>query len=1029
MKNIVEDTYEQALIEKFQELGYEYLYGPEVENDERSATKYSNVFIEEILIESLSRINKGKPQSAINELILKIKSVSSGSLVEKNRTFTDYLQSGVQIKYFDGKETVSDLLKLIDFDDPDNNTFNVVNQWTIHEYETKRPDLVLFVNGMPLVVFELKSPAKDNVNTGDAYKQIRNYLQTIPSFFVPNAFIVISDLADTRVGTITAPEDRFVSWKKANEDSDEKKTDYRTMLQGMCTKERLLDIIHNFICYNVEQKNTFKILAAYHQFFGVRKAINRTNDAINSDGKIGVFWHTQGSGKSLSMVFYAHLLQSTLKSPTIVVITDRNDLDDQLYGQFCRCATFLRQNPVHAESHKHLIELLENRKAGGIIFTTLQKFLDTLDVLSDRRNIVVMADEAHRSQYGIELKLDAKKGEYRYGAAGYIRQALPHASYIGFTGTPISEADKNTQEIFGSYIDVYDMTQAVEDGATKPVYYESRVVNLKLDEKILNELDTLYSEQEEIGGDIAVEKSKKDFASLDVVLGAPQTIDSLCRDIVEHYEKYRANLLTGKALIVAYSRNCAIKVYKKLLELRPSWQEKIAVVMTGSNQDPEEWHALIGTDAHKKELAAEFKDNHSKFKIAIVVDMWLTGFDVPSLSTMYVFKPMHGHNLMQAIARVNRVCKEKEGGLVVDYIGIATALKKAMHDYTVNDQKNFGDMDIAKTAYPEFQNRLSACRDYLCKLPYLDALKSSKNSTIMDAVLDGANLILAVDKEEDKKDFLKQAKLMAQAFTLCKSLTTKEEQLEQGYFSAVRATVVKSLFINPTNGGGDSGKRPMSLAELNARIAEIVGQSVQADGVLDLFGDEKIEFSLFDENFLKEVAAMKQKNLAIETLKKLIAGKVTAYRRESIVKSEKFSELLQRSVNSYLNGMLTSAQVIDELLKIAKEIVSDEDSMKKMGLNRDEMAFYEALTKPENIKDFYSDQDLIALTRALTESLRQNNSIDWTKKESARARMRAIIKRLLKKYKYPPKECDGAVDTIMQQCELWSDNNIPEDNN
>lgn len=1025
MSKIIEDTYEQAIIEKLQELDYEYLCGYDVV---RKSNNASDVFLEDVLYDSLRKINKDVPEAAINELISKIKNVNEGDLISRNIIFTDYLQSGVPVKYFDGKENRTDILKLIDYKNPLNNTFYVVNQWTFHEYETKRPDIVIFVNGMPLVLFELKTPAKEKVDTEDAYKQVRNYLQVIPSFFVPNVFVVLSDLADTKVGTITAPEDRFVHWKTVDGSYEENRADYKTMIKGMCAKERLLDIIQNFICFNIEQKNTFKILSGYHQYFAVHKAIERTIKAEKTDGKAGVFWHSQGSGKSLSMVFYSHLLQSCMDAPTIVVITDRNDLDDQLYGQFSKCSKFIRQTPIKAESRAHLKSLLENRKAGGIIFSTIQKFLESGETLSDRRNIVVMADEAHRSQYGIEKRIDANTGKIKYGAAGWLRKSLPHASFIGFTGTPIEEKDKNTKEIFGDYIDIYDMTQAVEDGATKPVYYESRVVTLKLDERKLNELDALYEEEAKVSNVYSIDQSKHDQATLDAILGADETIHSLCVDIVHHYEKNRANLLSGKALIVAYSRNCAIKIYKKLLELREEWTNKIAVVMTGNNQDPEEWHEIVGTDARRKELATQFKDENSELKIAIVVDMWLTGFDVPSLSTMYIFKPMRGHNLMQAIARVNRVCRDKEGGLVVDYIGIATALKRAMSDYTKRDRKRFGDMDVAKTAYPEFQNRMSACRDYLHLFPYMETLKGGKSSEIMDAILDAADMLLDKDKEKDRDDFIKQCKLMEQAFSLCKSLTSDNEQLESSYFSSVKATVLKQIFV-PWKKDNDQKRRPMSLAELNKRIAEIVGNSVRSEGVINLFDDRTIEFSLFDENFLKEVAGMKQKNIAIEALKRVIAGKISAFRRESVVSSEKFSEMLQKCVNSYLNGMITSAEVIEEMLKLSKAMIQNQSELEKLGLNKDEIAFYEALCKPENIKDFYENEELIALTRELTDSLRRNNTVDWTKKESARAKMRMLIKRLLKKYKYPPEEEQDAINTVMQQCELWSDNHVPEEAN
>lgn len=888
------------------------------------------------------------------------------------------------------------------------------------ENDTKRPDVVLFVNGMPLVVFELKSPSRENVDSSDAYLQIRNYLKATPSFFVPNVFCVLSDLADTRVGTITANEDRFLQWKTVDGDySQTKWADYRTMIKGMCDKKRILDIIQNFVCFGDSSEHVIKILAGYHQFFAVRKAVESTVKAIETDGKAGVFWHTQGSGKSLSMVFFAHLIQQKVESPTIVVITDRNDLDDQLYGQFCRCQNFLRQTPVQAKSQKDLIQLLNNRTANGIIFTTMQKFTENQTVLSTRKNIIVMADEAHRGQYGVLQKIE--NGKISTGAAGWVRHALPHATFIGFTGTPISLEDKNTREIFGDYIDIYDMTQSVEDGATRPVYYENRVVALKLDSKVLEELDKTYAEAEKVGNDEAIRKSKRDMATLDSVFGAPATIKTLCADIVEHYEKNRADLLSGKALIVGYSRQVAIKIYHEIMRLRPEWRDKVAVVMTGNNQDPEEWHEIIGNDQRKKDLAKKFKDDNDPLKIAIVVDMWLTGFDVPSLSTMYVFKPMKGHNLMQAIARVNRVCKGKEGGLVVDYIGIANALKQAMSDFTRRDREKYGDMDIGKTAYPEFQNRLSVCRDYLCNLDYMTPIKANHSAQIMDIVLEGADWLLHPKRDKDCEDFIGQAKLMDQALSLCKSRATKSEQLEAAYFRAVRSIVVKrknTVLIDPPNPGD---RRPISLKELNARVTQIVGQSVQTEGVLNLFEKNSIEFSLFDESFLNEVTQMKQKNLALEMLRRLIEGQVKSYERKSVVKSQKFSEMLQKAVNSYLNGQLSSAEVMEELLRMAKDIMSDRAEAEALGLNDEEMAFYEALTQPQAVKDFYENDQLIALTKELTETLRKNSTIDWQKKQSARANMRRLIKRLLKFYKYPPEDAPQATDVIMRQCELWAD--------
>lgn len=1013
---IDEDFYEKTLIEYFCEnLDYEHLYGPDVP---RTTTEYHDVFLPDILPDALERINPTLPRQAINEAVLKINDIDSGSLQQRNEAFHEYLQSGVEVRFFDGKEEQNDIVYLIDFDNPKNNDFHVVNQWTFVEYSNKRPDLIVFVNGMPLVIFELKSPSREETDSSDAYLQLRNYMQHIPSMFVPNAFCVMSDMSDTRVGTITASEDRFVKWKSIDGDySETQNADWKTMLEGMFRKERLTDIIKNFICFNDSADSVVKILAGYHQYFAVHKAADRAVEAVAGDGKIGVFWHTQGSGKSLSMVFLAHMLQEKLQSPTIVVITDRNDLDDQLFSQFGRCANFLRQKPERAINRKNLQALLRDREANGIIFTTMQKFMEDDEPLCDRSNVVVMVDEAHRGQYGLTEKMTAD-GRISIGAARLVRKALPNASYIGFTGTPISTEDKNTREIFGDYIDVYDMTQAVEDEATRPVYYESRVVALGLNEETLVQLDREYADFANEANEISVEKSKRDFAGLDAIFATPQVIDSLCRDIIDHYENCRSDVLTGKALIVAYSRPVAMKIYYRMLELRPEWKEKLGVVMTMGNQDPEEWFEVCGGKTHKKEMERHFKKEDDPLKIAIVVDMWLTGFDVPSLATMYVFKPMKGHNLMQAIARVNRVYKGKEGGLVVDYIGIANALKRAMKDYTQRDQHNYGDMDIAATAYPKFLDKLEVCRDLLYGFEYHDRIFSNSRVELAEAINEGTNWLLDPGHKEDMEDFVKQAQLMNQALSLCKSLVSEEDQHEAAFLSVLRVQVLR---ITGRSGSGGTG---MTYAEFNKHIASILEQAVTAQGTINIFDKDSVEISIFDEAFLEELAHMKEKNIALETLKRLIKEQVKNYQKTSVVKAQKFSEMLQKSVNGYLNGMLTNAEVIEELLNMAKEMMAERKEEHDLGLTTEELAFYDALTKPRAVKDFYSNDQLIAITRELTEEMRKNSTIDWQRKESARAGMRRAIKRLLKKYKYPPEGVDDAMETVMAQCELWADTKI-----
>ena len=1010
-----EADYENSVIGLFRnDLGYEYAYGPDIERD-----FYSPLY-EKVLIESLYRLNRGLPDDAIQEAVFKLKNFENGELVQKNAVFMDYLQNGIPVRYFVKGEERSSIAYLLDYKDPNNNSYIIVNQWTFIENSNKRPDIILFVNGLPVVLVELKSPSREETDVSEAYRQLRNYMQEIPSMFIYNAICVMSDQLTSKAGTITSGEDRFMEWK--TKDGNYENTQYAqfdTFFEGIFQKERLLDIIKNFICFSNEGTSISKILAGYHQYFAVRKAIESTKHATITDGKGGVFWHTQGSGKSLSMDFYAHLLQEALNSPTIVVLTDRNDLDDQLYGQFAKCKDFLRQEPVQAESRENLKNLLAGRQANGIIFTTMQKFEESNEPLSERKNIIVMADEAHRGQYGLAEKIKITKNERGdevakriIGTARIIRNTLPNATYIGFTGTPISSKDRSTREVFGDYIDIYDMTQAVEDGATRPVYYESRVIKLNLDETTLKLIDKEYDLMALNADDEVIEKSKRDLGKIEAVLGNEKTINSLVCDILAHYEDNRENLLTGKAMIVAYSRSIAMKIYKRILELRPNWTEKVGVVMTSGNNDPEEWRKIIGNKHHKDELAKKFKDNNSQLKIAIVVDMWLTGFDVPSLATMYVYKPMVGHNLMQAIARVNRVFRDKEGGLIVDYVGIATALKQAMNDYTSRDKKNYGNTDVAKVAYPKFLEKLEVCRDKFYGYDYT----IFRNGTDFERakIISGAvNFIIGREKVDDKDSFVKEALILHQALSLCSSLVDEDDRFEAAFFEAVRVLVLRL-----TNTG--LGKK-ISLPEMNARISELLKQSIKSDGVINLFSDIKEEFSLFDPKFLQEVGKMKEKNLAVELLKKLIAEQVYVYRRTNIVKSEKFSEIMQKAVNSYLNGMLTNEEVIEEMLKLAKEIAAANKEGDKLGLTSDELAFYDALTKPQAIHDFYRNEELIAITKELADTLRNNKTIDWQKRDSARAKMRMLIKKLLKKHKYPPEGMEDAVQTVMAQCELWTD--------
>lgn len=1002
--SFAEDNYENAVIELIRdELGYDYIYGPDITRD------YTESLYLDALTPSLERINPTLPSVAITEAVNKLRNFENGSLLQKNVVFMNYLQNGIEVSYFYKGEEKASLVNIIDFENVDRNSFTVINQWTIIEYSNKRPDLIVFLNGIPVVVFELKSPSREETDASDAYLQLKTYQKEIPCLFNYNAFCVLSDLATSKAGTITAGEDRFMEWKTI--DGSYENTQYAqwdTFIEGMFEKKRFLDILKNFICFSGDTK----ILAAYHQYFAVLKAASSTIKATKTDGRGGVFWHTQGSGKSLSMVFYTHLLQKVLNSPTIVVLTDRNDLDDQLFGQFAKCKEFLRQTPVQAANRANLKTLLDGREANGIIFTTMQKFEESDEPLSNRRNIIVMADEAHRGQYGLEEKVDATTGQIKIGTARKIRDSLPNATYIGFTGTPISSKDKSTTEVFGNYIDVYDMTQAVEDGATRPVYYESRVIHLKLDDSVLKKIDDEYDVMADSAESHAIEKSKRELGRLDSILGAEQTIEALVDDIINHYEENREQELTGKAMIVAYSRPIAMKIYHKILKNRPDWSEKIGVVMTSNNNDPEEWHSIVGNKRHKDEMAKKFKKDDDPLKIAIVVDMWLTGFDVPSLATMYVYKPMSGHNLMQAIARVNRVYKDKEGGLVVDYVGIAGALKQAMNDYTKRDKGNFGDTDIAETALPKFIEKLEVCRDIFHGFDYAGFMAENATDLVRAKTISGGvNFLSSVSKEAQKEEYIKQALLLRQALSLCRSLLTPEQRFEAAYFEAVRTLLTRIA------GGGS----PLSFKEINHRINELLKASIKSKGVINLFSDVDTGFSLFDPKFLDEIAKMKEKNLAVELLKKLISEQVSLYRKTNLVKSEKFSDMLSRAMKAYLNGMLSNEEVIQELMKMAKEMATAGAEGNELGLTDEELAFYDAITKPAAVKDFYENEQLVSLTHELTDLLRKNRTIDWQKKESARAGMRRMVKRLLRKYKYPPDGMEDAISTVIGQCEMWTD--------
>ena len=1014
-----ESVYENAVIEVLKKAGWEYLYGPDIERAD-----YRDPTMPDAVRSVVRKLNRDTPDDAINAALLKVRDIAGGTVLERNRIFTDYLQNGIEAPYFSHGEERTAIVDLIDFDHPERNLFQVVNQWTVIGRCERRADVVLFVNGLPLVVLELKNPSKPETTCHDAFLQLKNYQYDIPELFTCNQICVVSDMVLTKAGTITADESWFKEWKSIDgKKEDQSVGNFETLLNGLLSPARLVEVLKNFICFDGDGHDAHKILAGYHQFFAVKKAVRQTQRAMAGDGRGGVFWHTQGSGKSLSMVFYAHLLASELRSPTILVLTDRNDLDGQLYGQFLRCKKFLRQTAVQAESRVHLREFLAKQKQNGIFFSTIQKFEESDDALSDRRDLIVIADEAQRGHYGFaesEKVVRQKDGSLvtkrSVPTARIIHDSLPHATFIGFTGTPIDEGDRSTREVFGDYIDIYDMTQAVEDGATRPVYYESRVVKLNLNKEVLASIDREYERiaAEDEADEEVIAASKRDLSQMEALLGHDDTIESLVTDILGHYEGFRRDNLAGKAMIVAYSRPIAIKIYERFLAKRPAWKEDgvIQVVMTEGNQDPEPWRKIIGTKKDRIARAVEFKKVDSKFKIVIVVDMWLTGFDVPCLDTMYVYKPMVGHNLMQAIARVNRVYKDKEGGLVVDYIGIASALKNAMNQYTVRDRKRYGNPDVAKIAKPKFYEHLEVCRNQLHGYDFrkgVDGNDLERAKAIRGAV----NFLLVPARKAQKDIFLDNAYLLKQAMSLCAVLLPERDRFEAGFMEAVRG------ILNQWKMSGEGGTKK-GLAELNAQIAELVKQSVQSDGVINIFSDRKASVSLFDAAFLAEIGRMPEKNLAVEMLKRLLEETISAKTRVNLVKSEEFSTLLQKVMNEYLNAHISNEEVIKRLIELAQRIKEGLETTPK-GLSEEEAAFYDALAKPEAVRKFYTDDTLVALTKELTEQLRRNRTVDWDKRDSARAHMRRLVKQLLRKYKYPPDESAEALQTVMRQCELWVD--------
>lgn len=1000
-----EDNVEQAIIEQLKELGYEYQYAPDIERD------YKEAILKDVFYESLYKINKGITEDIADEVYRKIRNFHAVDLVEANYEFYHMLYAGVEVPIEGDKTFVA---KLIDRENIENNLFQVLNQYTVIEYKEKRPDVVVFINGIPLIVFELKNAINEDTTIENAYNQIKNYQEDIKSLFYYNAFSVISDGINARIGTITADFNRFMTWKsKDGEKPEDNINQIDVLLNGVFRKDRLIDIITNFILFQNKEKGRIKILAGYHQYFAVDKSIKSTLKALDEHtGKAGVVWHTQGSGKSFAMVFYTGKISKiqSLNNPTIVVLTDRNDLDNQLYETFANTnREILPQKTQHAASRKKLKELL-SVNAGGIIFTTIQKFEEDDDIISDRENIIFIVDEAHRSQYSTEKKFNRKTGEFQTGYAKKMRDSLPKATFIAFTGTPIEYADKNTRILFGDYIDVYDMTQAVLDNATVPIYYENRVAKLKLDENVLKEIDDEYNyiiENDEADVE-TVTKSKEELAKLETVIGAQDRLEMLSKDIIEHYEQ-REDILNGKAMIVCMTRKIAIDLYKEIIEKRPEWKDKIKVVLTDNNNDPTDWHEIVGNKKYRDDLATEFKDEKSKLKIVIVVDMWLTGFDVPDLATMYIDKPMRGHNLMQAIARVNRVYKDKEAGLIVDYIGIGADLRNALNEYTNRDRDKVPDITAA---YVIVREKLEVMRDFFYGFDY-QGFFSSSNQLRLRTLADGINYVLSKD-EDEKKDFIAEATALSQAETLARSILDEQTKLEVEFFKGIKVGVNKI-----------TGKGHLTTTEVNQRILNVLEQAIQEDGIIDIFkaaDRSNPEISILSEEYLESIKKSKNKNIAAELLKRLIDGNIRVFKRTNLVKAELFSQKMAEIMKKYNNRLITSAEVIEELLNLSKEVVDAKNEGKEKGLTDDEYAFYDALVKDPNVLKEMQDEVLIQLAHELTETVRKNRTVDWDKKESARAFMRREIKRLLRKYHYPPTKADEAVQTVVLQAELMGEN-------
>ena len=1036
-----ESEVEDAALEWLSGLGYSVLHGPDISPDGPAAERisYDQVLLTARLRRALEHLNPHLPAETLEEVLRKVQQTETPSLIEENRRLHHYLIEGVPVEVArDDGSIGGDVARLIDFGYVDANDWLAVNQYTVIEHSrNRRPDVVLFINGLPLAVLELKNPGDENATLQGAFNQLQTYKDQIPSLFRTNAVLVTSDGLHARVGSLTANLERFMPWRTVDGSDVVPKgvPKLETVIRGVFEKNRFLSLLRDFTVFGDKGSGIVKIVAGYHQFHAVRHAVGRTASAASPEGdrRIGVIWHTQGSGKSLLMAFFAGriIAHPGMENPTIVVLTDRNDLDDQLFGTFSMCRDLLRQTPVQVENREDLQKVL-TRPSGGVVFTTIQKFAPErgeteYPVLTERRNVVVIADEAHRSQYGFRAKVACKTGEISYGFAKYLRDALPNASFIGFTGTPIEKEDVNTPAVFGEYIDVYDINRGVEDGATVPIYYESRVARIELDEDEKPKLDDEVAEMTEDEAEGEQERLKRRWANVEAVVGAAKRVAMVAGDLVEHFES-RVVGMEGKAMIVCMSRRICVALYEEIVGLRPEWHSDddesgtIKIVMTGSASDPLTWQQYIGGKAHRELLAKRAKDPDDALKLVIVRDMWLTGFDAPSMHTMYVDKPMRGHGLMQAIARVNRVFRDKPAGLIVDYIGIAQNLKSALGQYSRDDRRHAG-IDEAE-AVAVMQEKYEIVCGMFHGFDYRKGLTGSPQQRLV-ALAGAIEWILDMLQREAARESTEEGKrrthrrfkdavlALSKAFALAAaSDQARDIRDEVGFFQTVRAALAKSV---PGTG--------RSTAERDLAVQQIVSRAVISTDIVDILkaaGLETPDISILSDEFLAEVQGMKKKNLALEALRKLINGEIRSRSRVNVVQTRAFSDRLERAIARYHTNAITTAEVLQELIELAKDISVAHERGEEEGLTQEEIAFYDALVQNESAVEVMGNELLRVIALELLNGLKSNVSVDWQHRESARARMRVLVKRILRKHGYPPDLQDAAVQTVLQQAEVLS---------